>query len=130
MKLLTIALASLISLNVFANFVLESGDYGVYVQDRHGRTHSCTFNIHHDLNQDTLLLNILDCPPNVINVTLYSYNNGSLYQSAQIPATTDRGGYMMYEIRPVSNIQFEMTTHRVYGDGGVNRPRAIVATKR
>ena len=129
MKSLLLSLLFIFAGNSFASFVLESGDYAVKLQDRSGGIHYCKLNIQNNLEQATLLLNITNCPPNVIDVTLFSYEDGALYQSDKIVATTERGGYIMYEIRPKSNVQFEMTSYRVYGDGGVNKPRKVIATK-
>lgn len=132
MKKCMVLFAMLFALSSMAQTVLESGDYGVSVKDRRGRTHHCTFIIE-SLSNGTdgyLDMSMLDCPPKLRNIALFPYEGGSIYVSDRIDVTTDRGGVKFYEIRPLSSTQFEMTSHREYGDGGIGRPRKVVATKK
>lgn len=116
-----------LSMGVLAAPILETGDYGVSLRNRNGDVMNCTLNIFNNTEEGFLVLNILDCPPQVIDVVLHEYDNGDIFVSEKIPATTRRGGYKLYEIKPLSSTSFEMTSHREYGDGGVGRPRSIVA---
>lgn len=127
MKNLLILGFMFLSAAAFGAPTLESGDYGVSLRNRHGDVKHCTLNIFNNQEEGILVLNILDCPPQVVDVVLYEYEDGDIFVSEKIPATTRRGGYKLYEIKPLSSTSFEMTSHREYGDGGVGRPRSIVA---
>lgn len=124
-------LLSLFSLSAFAQMPqLESGDYKVEVRNRAGQTRVCTLNIQNNVATSDLVLNISDCPPAVVNVTLFGYEDESYYMSSKIVANTRRGGFKLYEIHPISTTQFKMISHREYGDGGVGRPRSVMAFKK
>jgi hypothetical protein len=128
MKKLLALCVFLLSLSAFAAPQLESGAYGVQVRDRRGNIHHCTLNIENNTAAEFLVLNINDCPPPVIDVRLYKYDGGTSYMSDKIYVTTRRGGYKMYEIIPMSTSKFKMISYREYGDGGVGKPREVVAT--
>lgn len=130
MKKSILFLISILSFSVFATSSLETGDYGVTLKNRAGETKKCTLSILNNTAENILVLNIADCPPKVIDVVLYPSQDGDFYVSEEIYPDTRREGYKFYEIRELSAKQFEMTSHRVYGDGGIGKPRKIIATKK
>lgn len=130
MKSLFLVTVLLSSFTVMAGSILESGDYGVTLKNRHGETKHCTFNILNKVQEETIILNMRDCPPEIIDVPLYPSLDGDFYVSHEIYPDTPREGYKFYEIRDLSSTQFELTSHRVYGDGGIGKPRKIIATKK
>jgi hypothetical protein len=120
------SIAFLFSTFAFAAPVLQTGDYGVTVYDRYGRAHNCTLEI--QSYSDHLVLSINNCPPPVNNVRLNSFDNGEIFVSDKIYVSTRRGGYKFYEILPLSESSFKMISYREYGDGGVGKPREVIAT--
>ena len=131
MKKIIFLLSLIFTMNLFAMGDLATGDYGVSVTDRRGKVHHCTLNIKNvkeETGDEYLVLNISDCPPPVVDITLFKYESDNLYQSDKIHVTTRRGGYKIYIIRPLSDTHFEMESFREYGDGGVAKPRKVIAT--
>ena len=128
-----IALLSLAFLPAYASAViqLESGNFEVRPVDRYGNVQVCTFEIENVASENMLILNVNDCPPAIVDVRLYNYDNDTFYISPKVDATSStREGFKMYEIHPISATQFKMTSYRQYANGQVDKPRSIIATKR
>lgn len=126
------ALLAMAVLPAFAAVIqLETGNFEVRPVDRYGRVQVCTFEIENVQSEQMLILNVNDCPPAIVDVMLYNYPGEDFYISQKIDATSSsREGHKMYEIHPISPTQFKMVSYREYGDGRVDKPRSIIATKR
>lgn len=109
---------------------LESGNFEVRPVDRYGNVQVCTFEIENVEAEKMLILNVNDCPPAIVDVRLYNFEQDTFYISEKVDATSSsREGFKMYEIHPISPKQFKMVSYRQYANGQVDKPRSIIATK-
>lgn len=132
MKFFYALIATMIMLPAYAAVIqLESGNFEVRPVDRYGNVQVCTFEIQNVQSEGMLILNVNDCPPVITDVRLYNYEGDSFYISQKVEAeSSSREGYKMYEIHPIGPTQFKMVSYREYGNGKVDKPRSIIATKR